>query len=150
RGDVTGRLFGIKETYLLGCTVMGAPLIAMMASFPLVRERVKRWGEEVRKSNYFIGEFLKIEGNKVLSEMPRKHTLSKVDSIESFDRVARRHKRRGYFLYDELYKRGIVGIFPGATRQYKLNVYGLTWDQVRYLANAFKEIAEEHGLNVSD
>jgi Sep-tRNA:Cys-tRNA synthase (EC 2.5.1.-) len=25
KGDITGRQFGIKETYLLGCTVMGAP-----------------------------------------------------------------------------------------------------------------------------
>ncbi|MFQ6085129.1 MAG: O-phospho-L-seryl-tRNA:Cys-tRNA synthase [Candidatus Bathyarchaeia archaeon] len=149
-GDVTGRKFGIKETYLLGCTVMGAPLIAMMASFPRVKERVKQWDEEVEKSNYFINEFLKIEGNNVLSEMPRKHTLSKVDSTESFNRIASRHKRRGYFLYDELYKRRILGIFPGATKQYKLNVYGLTWDQIRYLADAFKEIAEKHGLHVSD
>lgn len=150
KGDITGRQFGIKETYLLGCTVMGAPLIAMMASFPHVRERVKRWGEEVKKSNYFIKEFLKIGGNEVVSEMPRKHTLSKIDSTETFDKVAERHKRKGYFLYDELKERGIIGIFPGATKQYKLNVYGLTWDQIRYLADAFKEIAEKYGLSVSD
>lgn len=148
-GDVTGRKFGIKETYLLGCTVMGAPLIAMMASFPAVKERVKHWDEEVKKSNYFINEFLNIKGNGVLSEMPRKHTLSKVDTTETFDKVARTHKRKGYFLYEELYDRGIVGIFPGATKQYKLNVYGLTWDQIRYLADVFKDIAKKYNLPVS-
>jgi len=145
-GDVTGRKFGVKEVYLLGCTVMGAPLIAMMASFPRVKERVKHWDEEIKKSNYFIREFLKIKGNKAVSEMPRKHTLSKVDSTGSFDKIAKKHKRRGYFLCDELTKRKITGIFPGATRQFKLNTYGLTWDQIKYLGNVFREIAEEYRI----
>jgi len=150
KGDVTGRQFGIKETQLLGCTVMGAPLIAMMASFPKVKERVRRWDAEVEKSNFFIAEFLKIRGNKVSSEMPRKHTLTKGDTTESFDRIAKTHKRRGYFLYDELSKRKITGIFPGATREFKLNTYGLNCDQVKYLADAFKEIAGEYGIRVEE
>ena len=146
KGDVTGRQFGIKETQLLGCTVMGAPLVAMMASFPKVKERVKHWDEEVEKSRFFIAEFLKIKGNKVSSEMPRKHTLTKVDTRDSFDLIAKTHKRRGYFLYDELTKRKITGIFPGTTREFKLNTYGLNWEQVKYLANAFKEIADKYEL----
>ncbi len=146
KGDVTGRQFGIKETQLLGCTVMGAPLVAMMASFPKVKERVKHWDEEVEKSRFFITEFLKIKGNKVSSEMPRKHTLTKVDTRDSFDLIAKTHKRRGYFLYDELTKRKITGIFPGTTREFKLNTYGLNWEQVKYLANAFKEIADKYEL----
>lgn len=146
KGDVTGRHFGIKETQLLGCTVMGAPLVAMMASFPKVKERVKHWDEEVEKSRFFIAEFLKIKGNKISSEMPRKHTLTKVDTRDSFDLIAKTHKRRGYFLYDELTKRKITGIFPGTTREFKLNTYGLNWEQVKYLANAFKEIAEKYEL----
>ena len=146
KGDVTGRQFGIKETQLLGCTVMGAPLVAMMASFPKVKERVKHWDEEVEKSRFFIAEFLKIKGNKISSEMPRKHTLTKVDTRDSFDLIAKTHKRRGYFLYDELTKRKITGIFPGTTREFKLNTYGLNWEQVKYLANAFKEIAEKYEL----
>jgi len=148
-GDVSGRRFGVKETELLGCTVMGAPMIALMASFPKVKERVKRWDEEVEKVNFFAGEFLKIEGNKVVSEMPRKHTLTKVDTIETFGKVSDTHKRRGYFLSDELSKRGIVGPFPGATRAWKMNTYGLNWKQVKHLAASFKEIAAEHGLSVS-
>jgi Sep-tRNA:Cys-tRNA synthetase len=67
KGDVTGRQFGIKEQYLLGCTVMGTPLVAMMASFPKVKERVRRWDEEVEKFNFFIAEFLKIKGNRDIS-----------------------------------------------------------------------------------
>jgi Sep-tRNA:Cys-tRNA synthetase len=147
-GDVSGRRFGIKEVYLLGCTVMGAPLVAMMASFPRVRERVRHWDDELRKSNYFIKEFMKIDGNKVVSEMPRKHTLSKVDSTDSFDRVAEKHKKKGFFLSSELSKKKITGIFPGATKKYKLNTYGLSWDQIRYLSEAFKEIAERNGIHV--
>jgi Sep-tRNA:Cys-tRNA synthetase len=148
-GDVTGRRFGIKEVEMMGCTLMGANLIAMMASFPAVRERVKHWGEEVKKSNYFINEFLKIEGNKILSEMPRKHTLTKVDTTGSFDKIAQTHKRRGFFFSDELKKRWIVGEFAGATRQWKLNTYGLTWDQIKYLAEAFQDIARKYGIKVA-
>ena len=101
---------------------MGAPLVGMMASFPRVRERVTSWDDEVKKSNYFIEEFLKVDGSEVVSEMPRKHTLTKVNTTNSFDKVAKTHKKKGYFLTKELAKRGVTGIFPGATREYKFNV----------------------------
>ncbi len=148
-GDVTGRKFGVKEVEMMGCTLMGANLIAMMASFPRIRERVKHWDDEVKKINYFINEFNKIEGNKVISEMPRKHTLTKVDTSGSFDKIARTHKRRGFFFSDELKKRRIVGEFAGATRQWKLNTYGLTWHQIKYLAQAFQNIAKKYGIKVA-
>ncbi|MCD6386917.1 MAG: O-phospho-L-seryl-tRNA:Cys-tRNA synthase [Methanophagales archaeon] len=148
QGDISGRKFPAKEPELLGCTLMGATLVTMMASFPKVKERVKHWDEEVRKSNFFCDEFLRIEGNKILSEFPRKHTLTKVDTRESFDKIAKTHKRRGFFLSDELKKRGIVGEFAGSTKVWKLNTYGLSWEQVKYLADAFKEIALKYNLNV--
>ncbi len=147
--DVTGRAFEAKEVELLGCTLMGAVAVAMMASFPAVKERVKRWGEELEKANYFASEFVKVEGSKILSQLPRRHTLTYVDTTESFDQVARRHKRRGYFLAEELERRGVVGVFPGSTRRWKLNTYGLTWRQVKHLAWAFHDIAEAYGLKVS-
>ncbi|MEM2094305.1 MAG: O-phospho-L-seryl-tRNA:Cys-tRNA synthase [Candidatus Bathyarchaeia archaeon] len=147
-GDVTKRRFGVKEVEMLGCTLMGANLIAMMASFPAVKERVKRWPEEVKKVNYFAKEFLKIRGNVILSEMPRKHTLTKVDTSKSFDIVAKGHKRRGFFLGEELRERHIIGEFFGATKAWKLNTYGLTWAQVEYLAKAFQEIAKKYGIDV--
>lgn len=149
-GDVTGRNFGMKEVEMLGCTLMGSNLIAMIASFPQIKERVENWDEELEKANYFIDEFLKIEGNKILSEMPRKHTLVKVDTRESFDKIAKNHDRRGYFLYDELKERGIIGVFPGATRKWKMNTYGLTRDQIEYLAESFQEIARKYDLNVNE
>lgn len=145
-GDITGRKFGIKEVELLGCTVMGAPLLGMMASFPKVKERVKHWDEEVKKSNYFIERFLEIPGNNVVSELPRRHTLSKVDTTNSYDTIARHHKRRGYFLSEELKARGIIGVFEGATKMWKLNTYGLEWEQIKYLADCFQDIAMKYGL----
>lgn len=148
-GDVTKRKFGIKEVEMLGCTLMGGTLISMMASFPRVKERVRHWEDEVKKSNYFMNELLRIEGSKILSEYPRKHTLTKVDTTRSFDIIAKKHKKRGFFFSDELKNRGIVGGFAGSTRTWKLNTYGLTWEQIKYLGGAFIEIANKYGINVN-
>jgi Sep-tRNA:Cys-tRNA synthetase len=148
-GDVPKRKLGIKEVEMLGCTVMGSTLIGMMASFPTVKERVNHWEEEVKKSNYFIDGLLAIEGSKVLSEYKRKHTLSKVDTTNSFDIVAKSHKRKGFFLSDELSSRGIIGEFAGATRVWKLNTYGLSWEKIRYLLDTFQNIADKHEIKVN-
>ncbi|OPX73148.1 MAG: O-phospho-L-seryl-tRNA:Cys-tRNA synthase [Methanoregulaceae archaeon PtaB.Bin152] len=148
-GDLTKRRFGIKEVEMLGCTLMGGTLLSMMASFPTVKERVRNWEDEVARSNFFIDRLLKISGSRVLSEYPRKHTLSKVDTTGSFDLVAKTHKRRGFYLSDELSSRGIAGEFAGATRTWKLNTYGLSWKKVRYLADAFTEIAEAYNIPIT-
>jgi Sep-tRNA:Cys-tRNA synthetase len=147
-GDLTKRKFGIKEVEMLGCTLMGGTLLTMMASFPAVKERTLHWDEELKKSHHFIDALTRIGGSRVLSEYPRKHTLSKIDTTGSFDMVAKTHKRRGFYFSDELSSRGIVGEFAGATRTWKLNTYGLTWNQVRYLADAFTGIAEKYQLPV--
>lgn len=147
-GDLTKRKFGIKEVEMLGCTLMGGTLLSMMASFPTVKARTLKWDDEVKRSNFFIDRLLKITGSKVLSEYPRKHTLTKVDTTGSFDTVAKTHKRRGFYFSDELSSRGIVGEFAGATRTWKLNTYGLNDKQVCYLADVFIEIAEKYELPV--
>ena len=148
-GDLTKRKFGIKEVEMLGCTLMGGTLLSMMASFPTVKERVLHWDEQVKRSNYFIDRLLKISGSKVLSEYPRKHTLTKIDTTGSFDTVAKTHKRKGFYFSDELSSRGIVGEFAGATRTWKLNTYGLNEKQIRYLADVFTEIAEKYEIPVT-
>lgn len=147
-GDLTKRKFGVKEVEMLGCTLMGSTLLGMMASFPAVRERVKNWEDELKKSNYLIDGLLAIEGSKVVSEYPRKHTLSKVDTTSNFDVIAQNHKRRGFFLSDELSGKGIVGEFAGATRIWKLNTYGLSWEKVRYVVDTFQDIANKYELQV--
>ncbi|MEI7433329.1 MAG: O-phospho-L-seryl-tRNA:Cys-tRNA synthase [Methanomicrobiales archaeon] len=148
-GDLTKRKFGIKEVEMLGCTLMGGTLLSMMASFPAVKARTLKWEEEVKKSNFFIDRLLRINGSRVLSEYPRKHTLTKVDTTGSFDTVAQTHKRRGFYFSDELSSRGIVGEFAGATRTWKLNTYGLNEKQIHYLADAFTEIAEKYEIPVA-
>jgi Sep-tRNA:Cys-tRNA synthetase len=148
-GDLTGRKFGVKEVENMGCTLMGATLLSMIASFPRVKMRTAVWDEEVRKSNHFLEQFLRVQGSKVLSQWPRKHTLSKVDTTESFDLIARRHKRRGFFFSDELKSWGIIGEFAGATRTWKLNTFGQSWDQIKYASESFLEIAEKYGLGIN-
>lgn len=148
-GDITNRKFGVKEVENMGCTLMGATLISMIASFPAIKARTEKWAEEVDKSNYFLEQFQRIQGSKVLSQLPRKHTLTKVDTTGSFDTVAKTHKRRGFFFSDELKDCYIIGEFAGATRTWKLNTYGLTWEQIKYTAESFIEIAEKYGLNVN-
>jgi Sep-tRNA:Cys-tRNA synthetase len=148
RTDVTGRTFGIKEVEMMGCTLMGVTLVGMMASFPHVKERVKHWDEHLTRGRQVIESLERITGTRIKSEMPRKHTLTRVDTIKSFDKVANTHKKKGFFFSSELKSRGIAGIIPGATRVWKFNTYGLTAAQSDYLARAFLEIAEKYGLDI--
>ena len=147
-GDWSGRKFPEKELALLGCTVMGAPIVSLMASFPYVVERVKRWDEEVRKARYLVEQMERIEGTRQLGVKPKEHTLIHFES-EGFFKVSKKHKRKGFFLYHELKAKRIVGIQPGMTRHFKLNTYGLSWDDVKYVAEAFLEIAEKYGLQIA-
>lgn len=147
-GDVTNRKFGIKEPELLGCTLMGVTLVGMMASFPFVKERTKHFDRELKNHQAVMDALLSIEGTKCLSEYPRKHTMTRVDTIASFDKVAETHKKRGYYLQSALEERGITGVIPGATKVWKFNTYGTTTRQAEHLARAFVEIAQENGLSV--
>jgi Sep-tRNA:Cys-tRNA synthetase len=147
-GDLTKRKFVQKELGMLGCTVMGAPLMTLMASFPEVVARVERWGEELEKVRYLVSELEKIEGVRQVGMRPKQHTLTHMET-EGFYRVSEGHKRKGFFLYDELRARKIMGIQAGLTKHFKFNTYGLTWDQVRYVRDAFFDIAKKYGLKVS-
>jgi len=148
-GDVTGRKFGIKEPEMMGCTLMGVTLVGMMASFPHVKERVKHFDRELANNRIVTGALRSIDGTSVLSEYPRKHTLTRVDTTASFDTVAQAHKKRGFFLSAALAEKGVVGIIPGATRVWKFNTYGMTTLQAEYLAQAFVGIAGENGLKIA-
>ena len=145
-GDVTKRRFGIKEPEMMGCTLMGATLVGMMASFPHVKERVKHFDHELENNRVVLEALLSVTGTKILSEYPRKHTLTRVDTIASFDKVAESHKKRGFYFSGALEEKGIVGVIPGATKVWKFNTYGATTKQAAFLADAFVTIATEHGL----
>jgi Sep-tRNA:Cys-tRNA synthetase len=145
-GDVTNRKFGIKEPEMMGCTLMGATLVGMMASFPLVKERTTHFDRELENHRIVMDALLGIAGTKCLSEYPRKHTMTRIDTRESFDTIAETHKKRGYYLASALEERGITGIIPGATKIWKFNTYGTTRKQAVHLAEAFTAIARENGL----
>jgi Sep-tRNA:Cys-tRNA synthetase len=149
-GDVTRRKFGIKEPEMMGCTLMGATLVGLMASFPRVKERVKQFDRELANNRMVVDALLSIEGTTILSEYPRRHTLTRVDTIASFDRMAESHKKRGYYLSSALEERGIKGLIPGATKIWKFNTYGMTGKQARYLADAFVAVARENGLTIKE
>lgn len=148
RTDLTGRTFGIKEVEMMGCTLMGVTLVGMMASFPHVRERVKHWDEHLARGRKVVESLERIVGTRIQSEMPRNHTLTRVDTIQSFDKVANTHKKKGFFFSSELKARGIAGIIPGATKVWKFNTYGLSAAQTDYLAETFLGIAEKYGLDI--
>ena len=145
-GDVTKRKFGIKEPEMMGCTLMGVTLIGMMASFPAVKERVKHFAAELENNRIVTEALISISGTKILSEYPRKHTMTRVDTTASFDKVAETHKKRGFYLSSALEERGIIGIIPGATRVWKFNTYGMTTKQAHYVGDAFVSIARENGI----
>lgn len=148
-GDITGRKFGIKEVGILGCSLMGAPIVGLLASFPTVKARVEHFDEELANSKIVVEALRSIEGTKIMSEYPRKHTLTRLDTTGSFDQVAQTHKKRGFFLSSALSKKGITGIIPGATKVWKFNTYGMTKKQAEYVADTYLEIAETNGLTIS-
>ena len=148
QGNITGRKFGIKQVGILGCSLMGDPAVGLIASFPTVKERVNHFDEELANHKIVTDALLSIEGTKVASEYPRRHTLTRMDTTESFNVAAQTHKKRGFFLSSSLAKRGITGIMPGVTKQWKFNTYGLTRPQAEYLADAFLDIAEENNLAI--
>lgn len=147
-GDLTGRKFGVKEVEMMGCTLMGVTSVGMMASFPYVKERVKQYDSHVARANRIVDALLSIDGTKVLSEYPRKHTLTRIHSTDSFDRVAKTHKKRGFFLNSALRERGITGILAGSTKIWKFNSYGVSERQADHVARSFVEIALQEGLSV--
>jgi len=147
-GDITGRRFPVKEVELLGCTLMGNTSVGMMASFPHVKERVKHFDEEVALANKIVEALLSIEGTEVVSEFPRKHTLTRMNTERSFDQIAQKHKKRGFFLISALRERGVTGIIPGSTKVWKMNSFGLSDRQAEWVCNAFIGIAQDEGIAV--
>jgi Sep-tRNA:Cys-tRNA synthetase len=96
-----------------------------------------------------VEALVSVEGTTIRSEYPRKHTLTRVDTTGSFDRVAQSHKKRGFFFSSALKEKGIAGIIPGATKVWKFNTYGMTDSQADYLAAAFRDIARGSGITVT-
>jgi Sep-tRNA:Cys-tRNA synthetase len=130
-----------KELELLGCSARGLPLITLMASFPSVVERVGRWDNEVKNARHFSSELEKIGGIRQWGEKPHNHDLMSFES-EAYYKISERHKKSRFFLYSELKDRGIVGLKPGITKNFKVSTYGLTEEELQKVIDAFTEIAK--------
>jgi len=133
----------VKEIEMLGCTSRGAPVATLMASLPYVIERVGRWDEEVQKTRDFVEKMERIGGIKQIGVKPKEHDLVRFET-PVFDEIAEKHPRRGFFLYEELKKRKIVGIKRGQTKWFKCSAYGFTQEQTDYIAHSFAEIVERY------
>ncbi len=131
-----------KEVELLGCTVRGAPLLTLMASFPAVVERIGHWAEEVEKARRFSGEMEKL-GLEQQGDRPHNHDLM-FFVAENLYEISKTAKKGRYFLYRDLKERGICGIKPGLTRQFKLSTFGLSREELEKVLRAFEEIIDSH------
>jgi len=113
-----------------------------MASFPHVIDRVKKWDVEVKETRKFVETLENIEGINQLGKKPKEHDLVRFET-PIFDEIAKHHTRRGFFLYEELKKRKIVGIKRGQTKWFKCSVYGFSAEQKEYIAETFVDIASK-------
>ena len=133
----------VKELEMLGCTSRGAPVATLMASLPYVVERLKKWDDEVLGTRKFVDKMERIDGVKQLGVKPTEHDLVRFET-PVFDEIAGKHSRRGFFLYEELKKRNIVGIKRGQTKWFKCSVYGFSQEQKDYIGDSFVEIVDKY------
>jgi Sep-tRNA:Cys-tRNA synthetase len=140
RPEWSGRVFGKKIPNIFGCSVGGLPLISSMMSFPYVKERVKKWDSEIRKINWFISEMEDIGEMMALGERPHRHHLLHFET-PVFWEISKTHKRKGFFLAEEMIKRGIVGLHRGLSKHIKISVYGLSEGEIKKVLDAFRDIA---------
>ena len=131
-----------KEIELLGCVLRGVPLMTLMASFPYVKERVKKWDEQVSKAQWFSAELEKLNF-KQLGEKPHKHDLLHFDAPALYD-ISKRVREKGYFLYKELKERGIWGPQPGLAKSFKLSTFAAEKQQLEFVVSSFKAILDKY------
>jgi len=139
----SGRAFGKKVPNIFGCSIGGIPLISAMYSFPYVVKRVEKWDDELEKTRWFVRQMEKIDDIMLIGERPHRHHLLHFET-PIFWEISRHHKRRGFFLAEEMIKRGIVGLHRGLSKHVKLSLYGLEWHEVEKVRDAFHEITEKY------
>lgn len=137
------RIYGNKDVELLGCSVRGVPLMTLMASFPSVEGRVRRWDEQVSAAQCFSAELENL-GFKQLGEKPHRHDLLHFETPTLYQ-ISRRVRERGYFLYKELKQRGIWGPQPGLARSIKLSTFGVERQQLEFVVDSFRAILSKYG-----
>ena len=134
------KMYPKKEIEFLGSELRGTAVATLIASFPTVRERIKKWNKEVKKAQWFSKEMEKL-GIKQMGEKPHRHDLMffKADPLY---KISLKHPKGRFFLYYELKKKGITGIKPGLTKYFKLSTFGIPEEKLRYVIDSFREILE--------
>ena len=122
-------------------------MISAMYSFPHVVERVDRWDEELEKTRQFVRRIEEIGDIMLLGERPHNHHLLHLET-PVFWEISKHHKRRGFFLAEEMIKRGIVGLHRGLSKHVKLSLYGLEREEIEKVNEAFRDIADRYAKRV--
>jgi Sep-tRNA:Cys-tRNA synthetase len=132
--------YAVKPLEILGCSTRGSATVALMASYPHVKERIGNWDREVENARWLM-EKLKSLGINQLGVTPTEHDVNFVESDVLY-KISETHKKRGFYLYHELKKRGVIGVKAGLTKNFKFSTYGKSRRQVEHIAWAFKDIVE--------
>lgn len=141
-----------KYVETLGCTVRGTAAVSFLEALKILSERLGRWGQEVQRTRDFVSDMEELgcgwdgrgneiiqSGIKQLGETPKNHDLMYFET-PIFDEIAQKHRKKGYFLAEELKKRGVMGVQPGKTKGIKMSIYGLNDEEIKQVINSFKEI----------
>ena len=133
-----------KEIEFLGCTARGATIMTMIASFPTVVERTQpaRWEHEVSDARWFSDRMESI-GMHQLGDKPHNHDLLFFEGSVFYD-ISQKTDR--YFLYREMKERGIHGIKPGLTKNFKVSTFGVGREKLGIVADAFRDIIKKYGV----
>ncbi|WP_406671013.1 O-phospho-L-seryl-tRNA:Cys-tRNA synthase [Methanolobus sp. ZRKC4] len=131
-----------KEIELLGCTVRGAPLMTMIASFPHVVQRTNKWYDEVADARWFSSR-LEDLGIMQMGAKPHDHDLMFFEAPVLYE-ISQTAKKGRYFLYRELKQRNIHGIKSGLTKYFKLSTFQVGRENLSYVADSFQEIIDKY------
>ena len=131
-----------KEIEFLGCTARGVSLMTLMASFPEVVKRVKKWNDEVKKARWFSSKMEEM-GMVQLGEKPHNHDLLNFHA-ENLYEISKKVKEGRFFLYKEMKKRKIHGIKPGNTRFFKVSTYMVKKNYLKVVIDAFDDILKKY------
>jgi Sep-tRNA:Cys-tRNA synthetase len=114
-----------------------------MFSFPHVKARVLKWEEEKEKINNFVKEMEELGDIMLLGQRPHEHHLLSFETPVIHE-IAKKHKKSGFFLAEEMKRRRIVGIHKGKTKNIKLSIYGMTDDERGRVLEAFSDIIRQN------
>jgi Sep-tRNA:Cys-tRNA synthetase len=141
--DWTGRAFGKKIPNIFGCSIGGLPLISSMMTFPMIKERVEHWDKELKKIEIFIDKMEDIGDTMLLGERPHQHHLLHFETPDFWE-ISKKHKRKGFFLAEDLNKCGIVGVHKGLSKHIKMSVYGLGVEEIKIVTDCFEGIINKY------